>query len=69
MNHELPAPEANERAGVSILGAGGWGTALAVLFADRGMPVNLWGYDAAQVEKLRETRTNDRYLPGVPLRS
>jgi len=52
---------------VSILGAGGWGTALAVLFADRGNPVNLWGYGAAQVENLRETRANTRYLPGVPL--
>lgn len=52
---------------VSILGAGGWGTALAVLFADRGMRVNLWGYDAVQVGKLRATRTNDRYLPGVTL--
>ena len=52
---------------VSILGAGGWGTALAILFADRGMPVNLWGYDEAQVDKLRQTRTNERYLPGVTL--
>jgi glycerol-3-phosphate dehydrogenase (NAD(P)+) len=52
---------------VSILGAGGWGTALAVLFADRGMPVNLWGYDAGQVARLRATRANDRYLPGVTL--
>ena len=52
---------------VSILGAGGWGTALAVLCADRGMRVNLWGYDAAQVAKLRETRANERYLPGVRL--
>ena len=52
---------------VSILGAGGWGTALAVLFADRGMPVNLWGYDGGQVDKLRQTRANARYLPGVTL--
>jgi glycerol-3-phosphate dehydrogenase (NAD(P)+) len=52
---------------ISILGAGGWGTALAVLFADRGMPVNLWGYDAAQVERVRAARVNERYLPGVPL--
>jgi glycerol-3-phosphate dehydrogenase (NAD(P)+) len=52
---------------VSILGAGGWGTALAVLFADSGMRVNLWGYGAEQVAKLRETRSNDLYLPGVPL--
>ena len=52
---------------VSILGAGGWGTALAVLCADRGMKVNLWGYAAEQVAKLREARANERYLPGVKL--
>jgi glycerol-3-phosphate dehydrogenase (NAD(P)+) len=52
---------------ITILGAGGWGTALAVLFAERGIKVNLWGYCAEQVAKLRETRTNERYLPGVPL--
>jgi len=52
---------------VSILGAGGWGTALAVLCADRGMRVHLWGYNADQVEKLCEMRTNERYLPGVTL--
>lgn len=52
---------------VAILGAGGWGTALALLFANSGMPVNLWGYDPAQVERLRETHTNQRYLPGVTL--
>ncbi len=38
-----------------------------MLFADQGMTVNLWGYDAAQAAKLRETRTNARYLPGVTL--
>jgi glycerol-3-phosphate dehydrogenase (NAD(P)+) len=52
---------------VSILGAGGWGTALAVLFADRGMPVNLWAYDPDQAAKLRQARANARYLPGVTL--
>jgi len=52
---------------ISILGAGGWGTALAVLFADRAMPVNLWGYEAEQVAKMRKTRTNDLFLPGVTL--
>jgi glycerol-3-phosphate dehydrogenase (NAD(P)+) len=31
------------------------------------MVVNLWGYDAGQVGKLRETHTNERYLPGVRL--
>jgi glycerol-3-phosphate dehydrogenase (NAD(P)+) len=50
---------------VSILGAGGWGTALAVLCADRGMKVHLWGYRPDQVAKLRDTRSNQRYLPAV----
>ena len=52
---------------ISILGAGGWGTALGVLFADRGMQVNLWGYEAGEVEKMRETRANALFLPGVTL--
>jgi glycerol-3-phosphate dehydrogenase (NAD(P)+) len=52
---------------VSILGAGGFGTALAALFADRGMTVHLWGYAPEQVARLRETRANARYLPGVLL--
>ena len=52
---------------ISVLGAGGWGTALAILFADRGMPVALWGYDPGHVERLCSTRANEKYLPGVPL--
>jgi glycerol-3-phosphate dehydrogenase (NAD(P)+) len=56
----------NDRA-ISILGAGSFGTALALLCAGQGMRVNLWGYDAAQVAKLRDSRTNERYLPGVKL--
>jgi glycerol-3-phosphate dehydrogenase (NAD(P)+) len=52
---------------VSILGAGGWGTALAILCADRGATVHLWGYNPEQVERLKKTRTNERYLPGVTL--
>ena len=51
---------------ISVLGAGGWGTALAILFADRGLPVTLWGYDPAHVERLCSARTNEKYLPGVP---
>ena len=41
---------------ISILGAGSLGTALAVLFADRSVRVNLWGYNPEQIGKLRETR-------------
>ena len=55
---------------VAILGAGAWGTALAVHLAQRsaGAPrVRLWTRDPAQAAALRATHTNERYLPGVNL--
>ncbi|HET9645497.1 MAG TPA: NAD(P)H-dependent glycerol-3-phosphate dehydrogenase [Burkholderiaceae bacterium] len=51
---------------VTVLGAGAWGTALAVQAAARNS-VLLWGRDAAQVERLRTERCNERYLAGVTL--
>ena len=52
---------------IAVLGAGSWGTALAVWLASRGHAVTLWGHDPAHVRCLRETGTNDKYLPGVAL--
>jgi glycerol-3-phosphate dehydrogenase (NAD(P)+) len=52
---------------VSVIGAGGFGTALANMMALKGMPVQLWGRHAEQIEKLRATRENTPYLPGVRL--
>ncbi len=51
----------------AILGAGGWGTALAVLWAKRGNAVTLWGNNAERAGRLRETRENSEYLPGVKI--
>jgi len=51
----------------AILGAGGWGTALAVLWAKRGNAVTLWGNNAERAARLRETRDNNEYLPGVQI--
>lgn len=51
----------------AVLGAGSWGTALAVHLASVGHRVRLWGRDAALVERLRTGRVNDTYLPGVRL--
>ena len=51
---------------ITILGVGAWGTALAVQAAAR-HPVLLWGRDAAQVDQMRTTRCNRRYLDGVLL--
>ena len=51
----------------AILGAGGWGTALAVLWAKRGNAVTLWGHNAERAARLRETRENSEYLPGIQI--
>ena len=51
---------------IAILGAGAWGTALAVA-ASAGHEVLLWARDAAQAEALQRERCNTRYLPEVAL--
>lgn len=52
---------------VAILGAGGMGTALAVLLAEGGRTVRLWARDAAWLDQVGRERVNARYLPGVAL--
>jgi glycerol-3-phosphate dehydrogenase (NAD(P)+) len=52
---------------VTVLGAGGWGTALAKLLADAPHPVTLWGHNSEHLEELARTGFNQRYLPGIPL--
>ncbi|MBC7469097.1 MAG: NAD(P)-dependent glycerol-3-phosphate dehydrogenase [Ramlibacter sp.] len=51
---------------ILLLGAGAWGTALAVSAAPR-HHVSLWARDPAQAEALRAARENVRYLPGIAL--
>lgn len=51
----------------AILGAGSWGTALAALWGKDGREVVLWGNNASRVERLKQTRENNEYLPGVKL--
>ena len=52
---------------ISIIGAGGWGTALAVLLSEHRGEVLLWGHNPRLVEELVSQRTNTAYLPGVRL--
>ena len=52
----------------AVLGAGAWGTALAVQWSAH-HAVTLWGRDAALIEAARTRGVNDRYLPGIPLPS
>jgi glycerol-3-phosphate dehydrogenase (NAD(P)+) len=54
---------------IAILGAGAWGTALAIHLARRQQPVWLWGRDALQVQQMQTTRVNARYLPHTRLPS
>jgi glycerol-3-phosphate dehydrogenase (NAD(P)+) len=48
---------------VAVIGAGSWGTALAVQLSRDGLKTYLWGRDAAQLGVMREGRRNARYLP------
>ena len=49
----------------TILGAGGWGTALSVLWAKKRHDILLWGNNPSRVERLRQDRENSVYLPGI----
>lgn len=49
---------------IAVVGAGGWGTALALLLAREGRPVTLWARDPAKASVLAKTRVNEAYLPG-----
>src|SRR5438874_2183049 len=50
---------------IAIIGAGGWGTALAITMARRPRDVRLWAYEPYLVETLIATRENPLYLPSV----
>jgi glycerol-3-phosphate dehydrogenase (NAD(P)+) len=52
---------------IAILGAGSWGTALAIHLARAGRPVRLWARDGELAAEMSRTRTNPRYLCGVSL--
>jgi glycerol-3-phosphate dehydrogenase (NAD(P)+) len=52
---------------VAVLGAGAFGTALALAFARAGRDVSLWGRDAERMEAMAKIRLCDAALPGLPL--
>jgi glycerol-3-phosphate dehydrogenase (NAD(P)+) len=54
---------------IAVIGAGSWGTALAVLLAKNGHKVKLWVYDRNDYEAIVKEGENRRYLPGVPIPS
>lgn len=50
---------------IAVLGAGAWGTALAIAFATRHQVI-LWARDAGRVDEMSRRRENSRYLPDCP---
>ena len=48
---------------MAVIGAGSWGTALAIQLSRTGHPTVIWGRDAAQLDAMRRVRCNERYLP------
>ena len=52
------------RCDIAVLGAGSWGTALAVLLARNGHRTRLWGRDETMMAELGRHRGNEKYLPG-----
>jgi len=51
---------------IAILGAGSWGTALAILAARNGCQTLLWGHNPEHMQALATERQNIRYLPNLP---
>ncbi len=52
---------------ITVLGAGSWGTTLALVLHDNHHKVNLWTFDTTQAEYLREKHENVEFLPGISL--
>ena len=50
---------------IAVLGAGSWGTALAMLLGENNHQVNLWSHNAEQATAMQKNRENNRYLAGL----
>ena len=60
-----PSTDGSMMESITVVGAGAWGTALAVHLAKSGHDVTLWGKGHADMQQLAYSRQNHRYLPGI----
>lgn len=51
---------------VTVVGAGSWGTALAIHMASAGSEVTLWGNEPGHMARLQQERCNQQYIPDIP---
>ncbi|MHC4871555.1 MAG: NAD(P)H-dependent glycerol-3-phosphate dehydrogenase [Planctomycetota bacterium] len=49
---------------ISIIGDGGWGTAIALLLTEKKFNVSLWGYDPEYISEMQKREENFKFLPG-----
>jgi len=63
----MTSPFTSAAGPAAVIGAGSWGTALAVQLGQSGIAVRLWARDPALARTMAETRENRRYLPDVRL--
>ncbi|MDD5594513.1 MAG: NAD(P)-dependent glycerol-3-phosphate dehydrogenase [Candidatus Margulisbacteria bacterium] len=52
---------------IGVIGAGAWGTTLAILLSENGHQVTLWAFEKELVPEMNKMRENRRFLPGFPL--
>ena len=52
---------------IAVIGAGGWGTTLAILLSENSHEVSLWSFAESDAATMRETRENPSFLPGITI--
>ncbi|TKJ42143.1 glycerol-3-phosphate dehydrogenase [candidate division LCP-89 bacterium B3_LCP] len=57
----------NSNPSIAVLGAGSWGTTLALVLHGKGFPVRLWEFRKEAAIRLQQDKENREFLPGIPL--
>ena len=63
----MSASKRTKKERVAVIGAGSWGTTLALLLDGKGIETRLWEFYPEQADRLRRDGENKRFLPGLPI--